>query len=120
MKRISYRDILLAFHEGGLKGLDCLLEGQKVSRRTLLRAAAGTSDEHVKEFLLEYTDQRVPTEGKKPRPPRSGEIRSYLVQKRGGPHMRLPLNTLGVEPGERVQVEFEDEKIIVTKGDKDD
>ena len=48
--------------------------------------------------------------------PSAGCSRSYLVQsiKAGPPWIRLPVNVLDAQKGDKVQVSFDQEKIVVT------
>jgi len=114
---VSYKDIQLAFLLEGIKAVERLWATGNVSKATLRRALKKLHDagENVAELERWVSDSIGPI-GRGRAAPQSGETRSYKAQqiKDGGPFLRLPLDSLGIQKGRVLRVTFEDDRIVVS------
>lgn len=118
-RRLSYKDVQIAYLADGVSAVEKLLNEGKTSRAAVRKAldalrqqgaAAATLDDFVK--------AQIGTGGRRGRTaPLIGTDRTYRAQKlnTGSPFVRLPLEALGVKKGGLVTVRFERDRIIVTK-----
>ncbi|MDP2339432.1 MAG: hypothetical protein Q8O67_00630 [Deltaproteobacteria bacterium] len=117
-KRLSYKDIQIAYLSDGVAAVERLLKDGKASRGAVRKAldalrqqgaAAATLDDFVKTHIGQGRRGRSA--------PLVGTDRTYRAQKlaTGSPFLRLPLEALGVKKGGLVTVRFERDRIIVTK-----
>lgn len=118
-KRLSYKDVQIAYLADGVSAVEKLLNDERTSRAAVRKAldalrqqgaAAATLDDFVKSHLGQG--------GRRGRTaPLIGTDRTYRAQKleTGSPFVRLPLEALGVKKGGLVTVRFERDRIIVTK-----
>jgi hypothetical protein len=118
-KRLSYKDVQIAYLADGVSAVEKLLNEGRTSRAAVRKAlealrqqgaAAATLDDFVKSHLGQG--------GRRGRTaPLIGTDRTYRAQKleTGSPFVRLPLEALGVKKGGLVTVRFERDRIIVTK-----
>lgn len=117
-KRLSYKDIQIAYLSDGVAAVERLLKDGKASRAAVRKAldalrqqgaAAATLDDFVKTHIGQGRRGRSA--------PLVGTDRTYRAQKlaTGSPFLRLPLEALGVKKGGLVTVRFERDRVIVTK-----
>ena len=117
-KRLSYKDIQIAFLSDGVSAVEKLLKDGRASRGAVRKAldalrqqgaAAATLDDFVKTHIGQGRRGRTA--------PLVGTDRTYRAQKlsTGSPFLRLPLEALGVKKGGLVTVRFERDRIVVTK-----
>ncbi len=117
-KRLSYKDLQIAYLSDGVNAVEKLLKDGKVSRGAVRKAldalrqqgaAAATLDDFVKTHIGQGRRGRSA--------PLVGTDRTYRAQKlnTGSPFLRLPLEALGVKKGGLVTVRFERDRIVVTK-----
>lgn len=117
-KRLSYKDIQIAYLADGVGAVEKLLSEEKASRAAVRKAlealrqqgaAAATLDDFVKTHIGAGRRGRAA--------PLVGTDRTYRAQKlaTGSPFVRLPLESLGVKKGGVVTVRFERDRIIVSK-----
>lgn len=117
-KRLSYKDIQIAFLSDGVSAVEKLLKDGRASRGAVRKAldalrqqgaAAATLDDFVKTHIGQGRRGRSA--------PLVGTDRTYRAQKlnTGSPFLRLPLEALGVKKGGLVTVRFERDRIVVTK-----
>jgi len=114
---VSYKDIQLAFLLEGIKAVERLWATGNVSKATLRRALKKLHDagENVADLERWVADSIGPV-GRGRAAPQKGETRSYKAQqiKDGGPFLRLPLDSLGIQKGRVLRVTFEDDRIVVS------
>jgi hypothetical protein len=118
-KRITSKDIEIAFLINTIDGVKELFKGNKTPGKKVINTAV----EALASNGLEVDDLRVlgaslyPSSGKGrgKTQPTVGEKRQYSVQKvkNSAPFIRLPLSTLNVERGALVTVQFKDGAIVV-------
>lgn len=115
---VSFKDVQIAYLTEGIAGVEKLVERGEVSRPTIRRALkklqeAGRSPAELERWVAE----RVGPIGRGRSAPAAGEVRSYKVQqiKNTGPFLRLPVDSLNLEKGGVVRVQFEDGRIVVTR-----
>lgn len=117
-KRLSYKDLQIAYLSDGVNAVDKLMKEGKVSKGAVRKAldalrqqgaAAANLDDFVKTHIGEGRRGRSA--------PLVGSDRTYRAQKlnTGSPFLRLPLEALGVKKGGLVTVRFERDRIVVTK-----
>lgn len=117
-KRLSYKDLQIAYLSDGVNAVEKLLKDGKASRGAVRKAldalrqqgaAAATLDDFVKTHIGQGRRGRSA--------PLVGTDRTYRAQKlnTGSPFLRLPLEALGVKKGGLVTVRFERDRIVVTK-----
>jgi hypothetical protein len=117
-KRLSYKDLQIAYLSDGVNAVEKLLKDGKASRGAVRKAldalrqqgaAAATLDDFVKTHIGQGRRGRSA--------PLVGTDRTYRAQKLnpGSPFLRLPLEALGVKKGGLVTVRFERDRIVVTK-----
>ena len=118
-KRLSYKDVQIAYLADGVSAVEKLLNDGRTSRAAIRKAldalrqqgaAAATLDDFVKTHLGQG--------GRRGRTaPLVGTDRTYRAQKldTGSPFVRLPLEALGVKKGGLVTVRIERDRIVVTK-----
>ena len=117
-KRLSYKDIQIAYLADGVGAVEKLLNEEKASRAAVRKAlealrqqgaAAATLDDFVKTHIGAGRRGRSA--------PLVGTDRTNRAQKlaTGSPFVRLPLESLGVKKGGVVTVRFERDRIIVSK-----
>ena len=117
-KRLSYKDIQIAYLSDGVNAVEKLLKDGKASRGAVRKAldalrqqgaAAATLDDFVKTHIGQGRRGRSA--------PLVGTDRTYRAQKlnTGSPFLLLPLEALGVKKGGLVTVRFERDRIVVTK-----
>ena len=117
-KRLSYKDIQIAYLSDGVAAVERLLKDGKASRAAVRKAldalrqqgaAAATLDDFVKTHIGQGRRGRSA--------PLVVTDRTYRAQKlaTGSPFLRLPLEALGVKKGGLVTVRFERDRVIVTK-----
>jgi hypothetical protein len=118
-KRLSYKDVQIAYLADGVSAVEKLLNEGRTSRAAVRKAldalrqqgaAAATLDDFVKTHLGQGRRRGRSA-------PLAGTDRTYRAQKleTGSPFVRLPLEALGVKKGGLVTVRFERDRIIVTK-----
>ena len=117
-KLTNYKDAQLTFLIEGVDGIDKLWREDRLSRATARRIVtllrdAGKDVADLENWVMEH----VGPLGRGRAPARAGEVRSYRVQKihNSGPFLRLPVDALGVQQGDVLRVEFDDDRIIVSK-----
>ena len=115
---VSFKDVQIAYLTEGIAGVESLVNRGEVSKPTIRRALkklqeAGRSPAELERWVAE----RVGPIGRGRSAPTPGETRSYKVQqiKNTGPFLRLPLDSLEIEKGGVVRVQFEDGRIVVTR-----
>ncbi len=118
-KRLSYKDVQIAYLADGVSAVEKLLKDGRTSRAAVRKAlealrlqgaAAATLDDFVK--------SQLGSTGRRGRSaPLVGSDRTYRAQKleTGSPFVRLPLDALGIKKGGLVTVRFERDRIIVSK-----
>jgi hypothetical protein len=117
-KRLSYKDIEIAFLTDGVTAIEKLLNDGKASRSAVRKAldalqGAGASSAALEDFVKTHIGQ-----GRRGRSaPLVGAERNYRAQKleSGSAFLRLPLEALGVKKGGLVSVRFERDRIVVIK-----
>ena len=119
-KRITSKDLQIAFLIGGLDGVKASFAQGKTPGKKVFNQALSDLDAtgiEVTEFAALITTM-FPASGKGrgKQQPVAGEIRGYSVQKvkNSAPFIRLPLSILDVAQGQEVKVRFENNKIVVT------
>jgi len=130
-KRITSKDIEIAFLINTIDGVKELFKGNKTPGKKVINTAVealgkkviNTAVEALASNGLEVDDLRLlgaslyPSSGKGrgKTQPTVGEKRQYSVQKvkNSAPFIRLPLSTLNVERGALVTVQFKDGAIVV-------
>jgi hypothetical protein len=119
-KKFVAKDIVVEYLTGGVKAVEALDDADGPLSRPVLRSAMKLLKERDHGFadLEKWCRQRYGfglSNRVGLRAPKLGEERRYKVQvNRGGPFMKLPLTTLGVEGGGYVRGRFEDGKIVVS------
>ena len=125
-KRLSYKDIQIAYLSDGVAAVERLLKDGKASRAAVRKAldalrqqgaAAATLDDFVKTHIGQGRRGRSAPLVGTDRTYRARGIATYRAQKlaTGSPFLRLPLEALGVKKGGLVTVRFERDRVIVTK-----
>ena len=118
-KRITSKDIEIAFLINNLQGVKDLFEGNKTPGKKVINAAVESLTSNGLEVskLAAYNMSLYPSNGKGrgKQQPMVGDVREYSVQKvkKSAPFIRLPLSTLNVSRGEMVNVMFENGEIRV-------
>jgi len=120
----SYKDVQIAYMSGGIEGVRTLHEGSEdgLSRTVLWNAIndmpAAFDTEALRAFAVETRGEENQSGNRGRTAPTVGSTRNYSAQqvKTGGPFLRLPLDTLGAEKSQDMQVSFEDGRIVVTLG----
>lgn len=118
----THKDVQNAFHEGGVEEVRRLYAENLVSAVVISRAANELASRNVEgvsalnELVSEIAPKHAGRRGKQA--PTVGETRGYKAQavKNSGPFMRLPLDTLGIGKGDKVNVKFDNDQIVVTRG----
>lgn len=115
---VSYKDVQLAYLLEGVEAVERQWKRGNVSKSTIRRAVKKLqeSNEDVAE-LERWVAEHIGPIGRGRSAPQAGETRSYKAQQigTGGPFLRLPLDSLGIHKGNVVRVQFEGERIVVTK-----
>ncbi len=118
-KRITSKDIEIAFLINNIDGVKDLFEGNKTPGKKVLNTAVESLEGNGLDVddLAAYSASLYPSSGKGrgKQQPMVGDIREYSVQKvkKSAPFIRLPLSTLNVSRGEMVNVMFENGEIRV-------
>ncbi len=113
---VSYKDLMIAVFSGGVAAIEAL-EG-KYSKSSLRRAIKElkAANNPVVEDLENFFVSQGGTLGRGRGGPKIGDTRSYKVQqlkKGGGPFLRLPMDSLGVDKGAAVKVAFDEDTIVI-------
>lgn len=118
-KRISFKDVQISYLSDGVGGVEKLLSEHASAKHLLKRALAdfeeqGKNADALKAYVLQTFGSAA---GRGRAMPAKGETRQYRAQQlnTGGPFLRLPLSTLDIEKTAFVNVNFEADRIVVTK-----
>jgi hypothetical protein len=118
LKRLSYKDVQIAYLQDGVPAVEKLLKDGRTNKAAVrkalealreLGAAAATLDDFVRAQLGNDRRGRAA--------PLVGSERTYRAQQleTGSPFLRLPLKTLGVKKGSLLTVRFDRDQIIVSR-----
>lgn len=114
----SFKDVQLAYLMEGVSAVEALVRAKRASPSTIRRALKKLQEAGSDVTALErWMAMNIGPIGRSRSAPAVGDLRSYKVQQvRGtGPFLRLPLDCLGVEKGGVIWVQFDGEKIVVSK-----
>lgn len=118
---VTHKDLALAYMTKGIEAVDRAIVGHTDPIGVLDKVIGNLSDLDPDRDLSDLQDRREMfadrlTPGVKGRKPaRIGDTRAYLAQEvNGDVFMRLPLSTMGVEKGQKLNVSFRDGSIVVT------
>lgn len=123
---ISFKDLGMAFLMNGIEGVQKIVELSNVPKATHLKAIAFLKENNkevsdYETFLNASFNASEPPErlhrGRSA--PKPGESRIYKTQKIGvgGIFVKIPLEAIGCERGDKVKVDFEGDKISVVRYD---
>ena len=118
---VTHKDLTILYLTQGADALDPMLVGHTDPVAVLDKVIASLGE--MGQDTAALTEKRdifasavtVGVKGRKPA--KIGEARSYRVQQLGDDgdlFIRLPLSTLGVSKGDKVECSFQDGKIVVT------
>lgn len=114
----SFKDVQLAYLMEGVAAVEAMVKSKRASPSTIRRALKKLQEAGSDVVALErWVATHIGPIGRSRNAPNAGDVRSYKVQqvKGSGPFLRLPLDCLGVEKGSVIWVQFEGERIIVSK-----
>ncbi len=114
----SFKDVQLAYLMEGIGAVEAMVEARRASPSTIRRALRKLQEAGSDVAALErWVATNIGPIGRSRSAPGAGDVRSYKVQqvKGSGPFLRLPLDCLEVEKGGVIWVQFEGERIIVSK-----
>ncbi len=118
-KRLSYKDVQIAYLADGVSAVEKLLKDGKTSRAAVRKALEALRQQGAAAATLDdFVKTHIGSSGRRGRSaPLVGSDRTYRAQKleTGSPFVRLPLDALGVKKGGLVTVRFERDRIIVSK-----
>lgn len=115
---VSFKDVQLAYLMDGISAVQGLVDSKKASKSTVRRALKKLQESGRDVSSLErWVAEHVGPIGRGRAAPLPGETRSYKAQqiKNSGPFLRLPLDALGVGKGSVIRVNFENDRIVVTR-----
>lgn len=115
---VSYKDVQLAYLLDGVAAVEKQWKKGNVSKATIRRAVKKLQEANEDVAELErWVAENIGPIGRGRSAPQPGETRSYKAQQiaNGGPFLRLPLDSLGIGKGKIVRVQFDKDRIIVTR-----
>lgn len=120
----NFKDVQIRYMSEGIDGVRTMhgeVEGglsKAVLWAAINKMPGATDTEALRAFAVECHGELSQGGGRGRAAPTVGSSRSYKAQqiKDGGPFLRLPLDTLGAQKGQGVDVNFEDGRIVVTLG----
>ena len=115
---VSFKDVQLAYLMDGVSAVEKLVTNGNASKSTVRRALKKLQESGRDVSSLErWVAEHIGPIGRGRAAPVPGETRSYKVQqiKNSGPFLRLPLDALSVKKGSVIRVNFETDRIVVTK-----
>lgn len=117
MMRKSHKDIQIVYLMNGAQAVRYMWNNNQVSRASLHRAMTELQGQNTNVASLEELVEEVAapqTRGRKAT--KAGDRQAYKVQETGGAvFIRLPLGVLNVSKSDKVQVSFENDRIVVMK-----
>jgi hypothetical protein len=115
---VSFKDVQITYLMNGVDSVIQMYEKGNASKTTVRRALrqlknSGQSVEKLEDWVI----QQFGSSGRGRTSPNAGETRMYKAQKvnNSGSFLRLPLDVLGVDKGQKLRVRFESDMITVSK-----
>lgn len=105
---LSYKDVQLTYLCDGIAEVKNKFNGKEISKASLRRAITELNKiGRSSASLTEFADSVLGSGSRGRSAPKVGDVRSYRVQKvKGSLFIRMPLETLGVDKGDIVNVSF--------------
>lgn len=119
LKNVPYKDLQIIYLKEGINSISKLHQEGKISNLAIKKAldafkrTKSSGIDPFERWVLANFKTGIRGQPK----PSIGLKRNYRAQRihSGGPFLRLPLETLGVEKGQSISVSFDKNKIIVRK-----